>query len=115
MRWWVIVWVALGVAGCSRSPHPGNHQPGSTARNQKAQNPPNANGQHPAPATQSKAPFSEPAQSVTMQPSAASDNGTPAAVAHRSIAEPGAPEGTLQGRNRPGSGQAAGSGVHPQR
>jgi hypothetical protein len=111
---WAVVWIALGAAGCSRSPRPGNHEPHTTARNRRAQTPPNASGRRPAQSTTSKAPFTEPAQSVNMQPSAASDQGTPAAVAHRSIAEPGAPEGTMKGQQQPGNGQAAGSALHPQ-
>lgn len=43
----------------------------------------------------SQPPNTEPAASVTGQPSAASDSGTSDAVAHHSVAEPGAPEGTV--------------------
>lgn len=38
---------------------------------------------------------SMPADTVSGKPSTASDNGSPAAVSDRSVAEPGAPEGTI--------------------
>ncbi len=55
---------------------------------------------------------SEPANTVSGKPSTASDNGTPAAVAHRSIAEPGAPEGTLDGQHSSGTRQPSHAKAH---
>jgi hypothetical protein len=43
----------------------------------------------------SQPPNTEPAATVTGQPSTASDNGSADAVAHHSVAQPGAPEGTV--------------------
>jgi hypothetical protein len=47
----------------------------------------------------------EPAASVSGQPSTASDNGSSTAVGHRSVAEPGAPEGTAPRKPGPRSSQ----------
>jgi hypothetical protein len=42
----------------------------------------------------SQPPDTEPQSTVTGQPSAESDRGGPSAVAHHSVAQPGAPQGT---------------------
>jgi hypothetical protein len=42
----------------------------------------------------------EPQNSVSGQPSAASDRGSADAVAHRSVAQPGAPQGTVPDSSR---------------
>jgi hypothetical protein len=42
----------------------------------------------------------EPQNSVSRQPSAASDRGSADAVAHRSVAQPGAPQGTVPDSSR---------------
>ncbi len=52
----------------------------------------NRNQTHTAPDSR------EPVNSVSGKPSVESDDGSPRAVAHRSVAQPGAPEGTLAGQ-----------------
>src|SRR5438270_1489190 len=44
---------------------------------------------------QSQPPDTEPHDSVTGEPSAESDRGSSSAVAHHSVAQPGAPQGTV--------------------
>lgn len=94
-----ILLLCLAPAACSRSGprERGGGTPGATAGQQHAGKDANAS-QGSGGKTQSD--LSEPASSVNGKPSTASDNGSPSAVAGRSIAEPGAPEGTLQ-RKKP--------------
>lgn len=54
----------------------------------------------------------EPVNSVSGRPSTASDDGSASAVAHRSVAQPGAPEGTLENQV-PGNAQKAQPGQQP--
>jgi hypothetical protein len=57
-----------------------------------------------------------PADTVSGKPSTASDNGSPAAVADRSVAEPGAPEGTIHAAKKKatkGKGAPAAASPNP--
>jgi hypothetical protein len=63
------------------------------------------------PGQKSQSDPSMPADTVSGKPSTASDNGSPAAVKDRSVAEPGAPEGTIEDKKRK-QAPAAGSPNH---
>ena len=84
----------LGLAvfcGCNgRSPLSGNSSGAGDDSSQDQKQQP----QQKKPGGQAGADQTEPTNSVSGQPSAASDRGTPDAVAHRSVAQPGAPQGT---------------------
>jgi hypothetical protein len=67
----------------------------------------NAGGQNQT-HTQPEAP--QPVNTVTGQPSADSDRGSPNAVAHRSVAQPGAPQGTIPNQ----AGRAVQKAAPPQ-
>jgi hypothetical protein len=87
----VILSLAMLLAGgCNGSgPLGGSNSPNGDAGDQgsQKQQPQHKPGQSGMEETQ-------PAASVTGKPSADSDRGSPSAVGHRSVAEPGAPQGT---------------------
>ncbi|MGI8771398.1 MAG: hypothetical protein ACR2JE_08165 [Acidobacteriaceae bacterium] len=98
----LLLLACLTPLACSRSGpnQSGGGTPGASAAQQhskKAAGGANA-GANPNSTGKAQSNFSEPASSVSGTPSTASDNGSPSAVAGRSIAEPGAPEGTLNGK-----------------
>ena len=67
----------------------GSSSPTGNSDSQGAQQQKNTGGKGAQPQ------FTEPQDSVSGTPSAASDRGSPDAVSHRSVAQPGAPQGTL--------------------
>jgi hypothetical protein len=79
---------------------------GGTDGQQKAGKPgsSNAAGQGQ---TQTQGDATEPANTVSGQPSVDSDRGSPRAVAHRSVAQPGAPQGTIPNQAAHGVQKAA--------
>jgi hypothetical protein len=82
----------LTLSGCNRGGLGGNGSAtgDSGDQSQKQQSPQKKqNGGQAEPAN------TEPQNSVSGQPSAASDRGSADAVAHRSVAQPGAPQGTV--------------------
>ncbi len=90
----------LGLAGCTKNGGGmlgGNSSAGDSS-DQGSQKP---GGNQPKGGGTAANETTEPQNSVTGQPSAASDSGSPSAVAHRSVAQPGAPEGTMTQSPKP--------------
>lgn len=90
----LLLW-CVSMSGCNRGSGGmlgGNSATGDSSQQgseKKGGNQPKAGGQTDPPIT-------VPRNTVSGQPSTASDDGSPNAVAHRSVAQPGAPQGTTQ-------------------
>ncbi|HEY3989342.1 MAG TPA: hypothetical protein VGM02_08600 [Acidobacteriaceae bacterium] len=82
-------------AGCNRNGSLGGSS--ATGDNQNQNQQPQGKKQ---PGGQGGTKETEPTGTVSGQPSTASDNGSPSAVAHRSVAEPGAPQGAVPDNSR---------------
>ena len=89
---------AICTLGCNRN---GNMLGGSSSGNEDSSQSQSQKKQPQKQGGQSEVPYVAPQNSVSGQPSAESDSGSSSAVAHRSVAQPGAPEGTLPTQQPP--------------